>query len=76
MTIAGRSGICFTYEAPGGYGADITTLRQCIDDEFGFTLLLESSETGGPIERVIELTAFADPTAEDFEPTGPVTASP
>jgi hypothetical protein len=76
VSIAGRSGICFTYEAPDGYGADITTLRQCIDDEFGFTLLMEASEGGGPIERVMELTAFAPPTAEDFEPTGPVTASP
>jgi hypothetical protein len=76
VTVAGRSGVCFTYEAPDGYGADITTLRQCIDDEFGFTLLMESSEGGGPIERVMELTAFATPTAADFEPTGPVTAAP
>jgi hypothetical protein len=49
-------------------------LRQCIDSEFGFTLLLESEASAtGDIATVLELIDFAQPTADDFEPTGPVT---
>ena len=74
ITVAGRRGVCFTYEAPAGFDSDTSVLRQCIDNEFGFTLLLESQGTAEEdIETVLELTDFAQPTAEDFEPTGPVT---
>jgi len=74
ITVAGRGGICFTYEAPADFESDISMLRQCIDSEFGFTLLLESEAFAtGDIATVLELIDFAQPTAEDFEPTGLVT---
>ena len=74
ITVAGRDGVCFTYEAPG-VEFETDFIRQCIDNELGFTLLLQSSDATDVVETVMELTDFARPTAEDFEPTGPVTPS-
>ncbi|WKZ82026.1 MAG: hypothetical protein QY307_08015 [Acidimicrobiia bacterium] len=67
-TIAGRTGICWQYTPPG----TTETYRQCIDDQLGFTLLMETSLSGGGTTRVMELLEYATPTDEDFEPTGPV----
>jgi len=73
ITVAGRDGVCFTYEPPAGFDTDTSVLRQCIDNEFGFTLLLQSEgTTTDGLETELELIDFAQPTAEDFEPTGPV----
>lgn len=66
--IAGRTGICWVYAPPG----TTETYRQCIDDQLGFTLLMETSLSGGGTTRVMELLEYATPTDEDFEPTGPV----
>jgi len=75
ITVAGRNGVCFTYQPPAG--ADATFVRQCIDSELGFTLLLEAGDpVADTVELVMELIDFSQPTAADFEPTGPVTATP
>lgn len=66
--IAGRTGICWVYAPPG----TSESYRQCIDDQLGFTLLTETSLSGGGTTRVMELLEYATPTDEDFEPTGPV----
>ena len=77
ITVAGRDGVCFTYEAPTDFGSETDLVRQCIDNELGFTLLLQTSNAAtDAIETVMELLEFSQPTAEDFEPTGPVTATP
>jgi hypothetical protein len=77
ITVAGRDGVCFTYDAPAGLDSETSMLRQCIDREFGFTLLLQSEGTTTEgIETELELIDFAQPTAQDFEPTGPVVAAP
>ena len=74
-TVAGRDGVCFSYEPPPSLGVEYDLVRQCIDNEFGFTLLVQSSDTtDGTVETIMELIDFSQPTPEDFEPTGPVTA--
>jgi len=73
ITVAGRDGVCSTYEPPAGFDTDTTLLRQCVDNDLGFTLLLQSEgTTTNGFETELELIDFAPPTAEDFEPTGPV----
>lgn len=77
VTIAGRDGICFTYEPPAATGVTTDFIRQCIDNELGFALLMETSESDSDeIETLLELLDFAEPTAADFETPFPVTASP
>jgi hypothetical protein len=69
--------VCFTFTPPAGAGFDTELIHQCIDSELGFTLLLQSQDTGGTTEStVMELTAFGDPLPDDFTPSGPVTATP
>jgi hypothetical protein len=77
-TIGGRSGICFTFTANAFVqDADVEFVRQCIDDEFGFVLLVEYLETGdASVETVMELLEFGIPTPTDFEPSGPLTTMP
>ncbi len=77
VIVAGREGVCFTITPPAGFSADIDLVRQCIDNELGFLLLLEARNTiTGDVSVVMELINFAQPTAEDFDPTGPVTTTP
>ena len=77
VTIAGRSGVCFTYRPDAITGGETELVRQCIDSELGFALLLELKETGADeVERVMELVAAGDPAPDDFEPTGPVMPLP
>jgi hypothetical protein len=76
VTIAGRTGVCFTYTPTAIVGSTTEYARQCVDEELGFTLLLEVKESGAEVERALELVEFGDPTPEDFEPTGPVTEMP
>lgn len=76
VEIAGRSGICFSFRPPESAGFDTEEVKQCIDSELGFTLLLETQESmDGEAETIMILTEFGDPLPEDFEPTGPVTPS-
>jgi hypothetical protein len=52
-------------------GADTEFVRQCIDSELGFTLLMETKDAGGAtVERVMELIDFGQPLPSDFQPTG------
>ena len=75
VTIAGRSGICFTFTPPAGSGAD--SGRVCIDDELGFMLRVDDREAGtDTFVPLMELTEFGDPLPEDFEPLGPVQSTP
>ncbi|MBN2113681.1 MAG: hypothetical protein JW785_06090 [Acidimicrobiia bacterium] len=76
INIAGRTGTCFTFRPTAMMGTQTEYVRQCVDSELGFTLLLEAKETDGPVERVMELLAVGDPRPDDFEPTGPVTPMP
>jgi hypothetical protein len=77
VTIAGRDGVCFTYTATAIVGSTTEFARQCVDEELGFTLLLEVKESDAEeAERALELIEFGDPTPEDFEPTGPITEMP
>lgn len=77
VTVAGRDGTCFTFEAPAQMEGDTEFLRQCIDAELGFTLLIEARESDSDVvEPIMELIEFGDPRPEDFEPSGPVTATP
>jgi hypothetical protein len=77
ITVAGRDGVCFTYAPPAGFAGDTDLLRQCIDSELGFTLLMQTSDTTTDVvETVMELIDFSLPSAADFEPTGPVTEQP
>jgi len=76
-TIAGRTGLCFTYNPSQSFDPTVEFARQCVDAELGFTLLVESRERGSDqVETVMELLEFGRPTDEDFEPTGPVTGMP
>lgn len=75
-TIAERTGLCFTFTPPAGAGFDSETVRQCIDTELGFTLLIQNQETGGELETVMELIDFGDPLPDDFTASGPVSATP
>jgi hypothetical protein len=77
-TVAGRTGVCFTFSPTAlAVGADIEFIRQCIDSELGFILLFEGLETGGDaVETIMELLEFGLPQPGDFEPTGPVTTMP
>jgi hypothetical protein len=77
-TIAGRSGICFRF-TPRGFvtDADVEFIRQCIDAELGFTLLVEGLEEGSDqVEQFMVLTEFGQPRPEDFEPDGEVLEIP
>ena len=77
ITVAGRDGVCFTFAPPTGFEGDGDLVRQCIDNELGFTLLMQTTDTTTDVVvTVMELIDFSEPTAEDFEPTGPVTAQP
>lgn len=77
VTVAGRSGVCFTYRPDAITGSETEFVRQCIDSELGFALLLEVKEVGADeVERVMELVAAGDPAPDDFEPTGPVMPLP
>jgi len=77
VTLADRSGVCFTYRPDAITGSGTEFLRQCIDSELGFALLLEVKETGDDeVQRVMELVAVGDPEPGDFEPTGPVMPLP
>lgn len=78
QTIAGRTGLCFTF-SPQAFvaDADVESVSQCIDAELGFTLKIETLAAGGStVENVMELLEFGQPTPADFEPHGPVTAIP
>jgi hypothetical protein len=77
ITVAGREGVCFTYTPAPSVEADTDLIRQCVDNELGFTLLMQASEVGNDaVETVMELTDFASPTAEDFAIPYPVQAAP
>ena len=77
VTIAGRAGICVTYIPSAAIDPDVEGVRQCVDNEFGFTLLLESTDRGASVaERAMLLIEFDRPRPEDFEPTGPVADMP
>jgi hypothetical protein len=78
QTVAGRGGVCFTFR-PGALYADedVELIRQCIDSEFGFILIIEVREAGETeVETVMELIEFGRPRPEDFEPSGPVMTMP
>ena len=76
-TIAGRSGVCFTYAPDTGLAAGYEHIRSCVDAELGFTLLVQVQESGASeVKTVMELVSFGDPEPGDFEPTGPVTEVP
>ena len=77
-TVAGRDGICYTFEPNQQLTpeSDVERVRQCVDAELGFTLLIESQETGGEMENVMTLLEFEEPSPEDFEPTGEVQSVP
>jgi len=77
-TIGGRRGLCFTYTPTAlAAGADVAFMRQCVDAELGFILLIETLEAGGAaVETIIELLEFGLPTPADFEPSGPLTTMP
>lgn len=77
-TIAGRTGLCFTF-APSALaaGADVAFVRQCVDSQLGFILLIESQDEGSEfVEKLMELLDFGSPTPADFQPSGPVTTMP
>jgi hypothetical protein len=77
VTIAGRSGVCFNYTPDATLGAGYEYARSCIDEELGFTLLVEIRESGASAaQTVMELVSFGDPDPGDFEPTGPVIQMP
>ena len=77
VTIGGRTGVCFTYRPAAVTGSTTEFVRQCIDSELGFALLLEVKEAGSDeVERVMELVSAGDPEPGDFEPTGPLTTLP
>jgi hypothetical protein len=73
IQVAGRSGMCFTYD-PTQFDptADVDEVRQCIDSELGFILLIETAEPGQESRSLMELVEFGQPQPEDFEPTGPL----
>lgn len=74
LTIAGRTAICITYIPPPESGLGESRIRQCLDSELGFTLLLETLDaTGKASATVVELLEFGSPLEGDFEPTGPIT---
>lgn len=76
-TIAGRSGVCFTYTPRPFIEADLEFVRQCIDAELGFTLLIQGRDSGSDtVQTFMELVEFGQPRPGDFEPTGPVTELP
>ena len=76
-TIAGRSGVCFTYAPDAGLAAGYEYIRSCVDAELGFTLLVQVQESAASeVKTVMELVSFGDPEPGDFEPTGPVTEVP
>ena len=77
-TIAGRTGLCFTFRPQAfAAGADVEMISQCIDAELGFILKIETLAAGGAtVENIMELLEFGQPTPADFEPHGPVTTMP
>jgi hypothetical protein len=77
VTIGGRTGVCFTYRPAAVTGSTTEFVRQCIDSDLGFALLLEIKEAGSDeVERVMELVSAGDPEPGDFEPTGPLMTMP
>jgi hypothetical protein len=77
ITIAGRSGVCFTYTPAAFLEADVEFVRQCVDADIGFTLLIEAKDADGDtVERIMELIDFGQPQPGDFEPTGEVVSMP
>jgi hypothetical protein len=75
--VAGRSGICFTFSAPANTGFDSGIVRQCIDTELGFTLLIQIRRDGSTeSETIMELIEFGEPRDDDFMPTGEVIPAP
>lgn len=77
VSIAGRTGVCFTYRPGAIMGGSLAYARSCIDSELGFALLLEvRQQDSDEVERLMELIAVGDPRPEDFEPTGPVIPIP
>ncbi len=77
ISIAGRDGVCITYSPSPAMDPTVESARQCVDNELGFTLLLESTDReSGETETVMRLLEFDRPRPEDFEPTGPVTGMP
>jgi hypothetical protein len=77
ITVAGREGVCFTHTPTAYPDADVAFLRQCVDSESGFMLLVEAKEAEGETaQRVLELIDFGQPRPGDFEPTGEVMTMP
>ena len=77
ISIAGRDGVCFTYAPAAFLEADVEFVRQCVDSDIGFTLLIETKNADGDtVERVMELIDFGQPQPGDFEPTGEVMSMP
>jgi hypothetical protein len=75
--VAGRASLCFTFEPPANAGFDTDLVRQCLDAELGFTLIVEAREAGSnTLETIMELIDFGEPLEDDFTPTGPVADSP
>ena len=77
-TIGGRSGLCFTFTPTAlGNGVDVEFVRQCVDAELGFILLIETLQPGGGgVETILTLLEFGLPMPSDFEPSGPLTTMP
>lgn len=77
ITVAGRAGICLTHEPTGDRDAQTDLVRQCVDGELGFTLLLQTSDVGtDAIDTILELVEYGDPTPDDFELTSPLAPGP
>jgi hypothetical protein len=74
--VAGRNATCFTFSPRNFVGSDVEWVRQCVDAELGFALLVEVQERGGSPERVMELLEVGDPQPGDFEATGPIMDMP
>jgi hypothetical protein len=76
-TLAGRTGVCFTFSPRAILGSDVDSVRDCIDDQLGFTLLLEVTPAGSATAtRQMELQSVGQPQPGDFEPTGTVISVP
>jgi hypothetical protein len=76
-TIAGRTGVCFTFSPQAILVSDVDSVRDCIDDQLGFTLLLEVTPAGSATAtRQMELQSVGQPQPGDFEPTGTVISVP
>jgi hypothetical protein len=77
VSIAGRDGVCITLTPNQAFDPDVEYLRQCVDAEIGFVLLMETRDQGADSpEQAMRLLEYALPTPDDFEPTGPVQDMP